>query len=564
MKQDGPPRPDDAANPAELVTAMRRLRLWADLSYRQLERRASLAGDVLPRATLAAALARPELPRAELLAAYVRACGGGSEAVDEWLRARRRIAVSAEDPNPGSRTDGPVPVPVAVPASVAASESAPVAPSGFSDTPSAARSEHDPDDATSSALHPRSCPTPLADEPGAGTQDGADFTTRPPAPGSAAIQIDHPVVTPAAAPVAVPVVTPAVPTSPEKTAGGTTARAVRPTGSGPEAPPGVEASSLPPSRPGPSRSPGPGSTSPLASTRRRRRRGPAVAGAALAVAAALALIAVLSRPDGRTTEAGPTTPTPTSAGPSAQGTTAPAPAPAPATDTPTAPTGSPAPSTPPLGSPTASRAPGPGGVPATDTSATPGTGGSQAGRPTAAAKPPPATVAPSAPATVAPSPPATGAPSTSAPPAALPAAGWARIQPAGTGLCLTEGRERNGRTNREIAVQASCEANLLPRVYLESVGADVYRIQWRHPEHGTGCLGVDGGYTGPQALLSPGDCSSAGHQRFRLEPATGGYRLKPMHSGLCIGLQDPVAPGAEAIQENCTSASDQVFQITAG
>ncbi|MEE1805248.1 hypothetical protein [Streptomyces sp. BE133] len=78
---------------------MRQLRLWADLSYRQLERRADAAGDVLPRTTLAGALNRPELPREELLASFVRACGGDEDMVGAWVKARRRLAVEPENPS---------------------------------------------------------------------------------------------------------------------------------------------------------------------------------------------------------------------------------------------------------------------------------------------------------------------------------------------------------------------------------------------------------------------------------------------------------------------------------
>lgn len=96
---DGLPQPQDVTDPAQFVAAMRQLRLWADLSYRQLERRANAAGDVLPRTTLAGVLNRPELPREELLASYVRACGGDEDMVGAWVKARRRLAVEPENPS---------------------------------------------------------------------------------------------------------------------------------------------------------------------------------------------------------------------------------------------------------------------------------------------------------------------------------------------------------------------------------------------------------------------------------------------------------------------------------
>ncbi|MBL3671765.1 hypothetical protein JL475_39200, partial [Streptomyces sp. M2CJ-2] len=80
--------------------------------------------------------------------------------------------------------------------------------------------------------------------------------------------------------------------------------------------------------------------------------------------------------------------------------------------------------------------------------------------------------------------------------ARLPAAGWTSIHPASApSRCLTEGRERNGRTDRELAVQHSCADSPLPRVKLEKLGGQTYRIQWDHPDHGIGCLAVDDALT---------------------------------------------------------------------
>ncbi len=90
------PRPDDVKNAAQLVAVMRQLRKWADVSYRELERRAGAAGNVLPRATLSGALSRQELPREELLAAFVRACGGDESTVAAWVEVRKRLAVERE------------------------------------------------------------------------------------------------------------------------------------------------------------------------------------------------------------------------------------------------------------------------------------------------------------------------------------------------------------------------------------------------------------------------------------------------------------------------------------
>jgi hypothetical protein len=88
------PRPDPVNTPAELVAAMRALHGWAKLTYRQLERRAQLAGDRLPHSTIASALSRNAIPRENTLASFVRACGGDRNAVEVWLAARRRITAA--------------------------------------------------------------------------------------------------------------------------------------------------------------------------------------------------------------------------------------------------------------------------------------------------------------------------------------------------------------------------------------------------------------------------------------------------------------------------------------
>ncbi|WP_367997451.1 helix-turn-helix domain-containing protein [Streptomyces sp. GMY02] len=90
------PRPHDVKDSAEFVAVMRQLRQWADLSYRELERRAGAVGDVLPRATLSGALSRKDLPREDLLPAFVRACGGDEATVEAWVKVRKRLAVEAE------------------------------------------------------------------------------------------------------------------------------------------------------------------------------------------------------------------------------------------------------------------------------------------------------------------------------------------------------------------------------------------------------------------------------------------------------------------------------------
>ncbi|GAA2590097.1 peptidoglycan-binding domain-containing protein [Actinomadura fulvescens] len=98
------PEPGDAGTPEELKIQLRRLKAWSGLSFRELERRAHAAGDVLPYSTGSAMLSprRRGLPRDELIAAFTRACGCTPEQVSAWIEARRRIAATTAAPQASS------------------------------------------------------------------------------------------------------------------------------------------------------------------------------------------------------------------------------------------------------------------------------------------------------------------------------------------------------------------------------------------------------------------------------------------------------------------------------
>ncbi|HLU73860.1 MAG TPA: helix-turn-helix domain-containing protein [Nonomuraea sp.] len=87
-----PPSPEAATDEAAFMAGLRRLKDWSGLSFRQLERRASAAGDVLPYSTASTMLGRDRLPREELLVAFVRACGLGGDDVLRWVSVRAEIA----------------------------------------------------------------------------------------------------------------------------------------------------------------------------------------------------------------------------------------------------------------------------------------------------------------------------------------------------------------------------------------------------------------------------------------------------------------------------------------
>jgi hypothetical protein len=90
----GVPCPDHVTTAAEFMGALRNLRAWANLTYRELESRATQAGDRLPRGTIASAMSRGVMPREQTIAAFVRACGGDRSAVEVWIAARKRIAAA--------------------------------------------------------------------------------------------------------------------------------------------------------------------------------------------------------------------------------------------------------------------------------------------------------------------------------------------------------------------------------------------------------------------------------------------------------------------------------------
>ncbi|MEU9188422.1 hypothetical protein AB0D14_28595 [Streptomyces sp. NPDC048484] len=91
MMTTAPPTPPDT-DAVAFVAALRRLKAWSGLSYRQLERRATEAGHALPYSTAATMLGRDRLPREQLVAAFVAACGVRSDEAEAWLDARVTIA----------------------------------------------------------------------------------------------------------------------------------------------------------------------------------------------------------------------------------------------------------------------------------------------------------------------------------------------------------------------------------------------------------------------------------------------------------------------------------------
>ncbi|MEU9284363.1 XRE family transcriptional regulator [Streptomyces sp. NPDC048275] len=125
----GAPKPDQARTPADFIAALRKLRTWSELTYRQLEQKAAAQGDTLHASTIATALGRSTLPREPLVAAFTRACGLDEDHVRSWLDARRRLSVA----------DQPSGTPLSDPASGTARNESPDASESRSETPAGRR-----------------------------------------------------------------------------------------------------------------------------------------------------------------------------------------------------------------------------------------------------------------------------------------------------------------------------------------------------------------------------------------------------------------------------------------
>ena len=105
-----PPQPAKATTPAEFTAALRALRTWSGLTYRQLEGKAATYRDALPASTIATTLGRATLPRERFVDAFTRACGLGEDEVRQWLDTRKRIAMnetSEEEPVPEPAEETP-------------------------------------------------------------------------------------------------------------------------------------------------------------------------------------------------------------------------------------------------------------------------------------------------------------------------------------------------------------------------------------------------------------------------------------------------------------------------
>ncbi|QIS03363.1 XRE family transcriptional regulator [Nocardia brasiliensis] len=92
------PEPGGAGSPKEFIAALRLLKAWSGLAYRQLEGKAAASGDVLPSSTIATTLGRDTLPRERFVIAFTRACGLDGDQIKKWLDVRRYLAMRVQSP----------------------------------------------------------------------------------------------------------------------------------------------------------------------------------------------------------------------------------------------------------------------------------------------------------------------------------------------------------------------------------------------------------------------------------------------------------------------------------
>ncbi|WP_283134341.1 helix-turn-helix domain-containing protein [Rhizohabitans arisaemae] len=132
----------------------------------------------------------------------------------------------------------------------------------------------------------------------------------------------------------------------------------------------------------------------------------------------------------------------------------------------------------------------------------------------------------------------------------LPPSGTYRFRIALSGLCLTE---KPTLETGELW-QGPCD-QAMPTRSLVRLG-DEYQITTDHPDFGPGCMGVKESSAFIGATVADDFCAKTGAgERFELVPALekpGGFRIKALHSGLCVGLTgNSLKPWAAIRQVYC-------------
>lgn len=107
-RDDLRPDPDSVSSVAELGRQLRLLRIASGApTLRELEKRATSAGEHLPRSTAGNAESGKHLPRLEVIQVFVRACNGSAADVIRWQVAWQRLYAQRYVPPSGGATTYP-------------------------------------------------------------------------------------------------------------------------------------------------------------------------------------------------------------------------------------------------------------------------------------------------------------------------------------------------------------------------------------------------------------------------------------------------------------------------
>jgi DNA-binding SARP family transcriptional activator len=139
-----------------------------------------------------------------------------------------------------------------------------------------------------------------------------------------------------------------------------------------------------------------------------------------------------------------------------------------------------------------------------------------------------------------------------------PAAGGYDFRLAHSKLCLTEQPDNgSGRV-----FQADC-ATSMPARALQPLRSDIYRIATNHPDFGPGCTGIPNAAMEPGAQVVDDWCGGGAAEEFRVEAMAAGYRIRAVHSDLCLGvLNASKEEWAPVFQLPCDSTgAGQVFEL---
>jgi DNA-binding SARP family transcriptional activator len=127
-----------------------------------------------------------------------------------------------------------------------------------------------------------------------------------------------------------------------------------------------------------------------------------------------------------------------------------------------------------------------------------------------------------------------------------------------SGLCLGErATDGSGRI-----FQADC-ATSMPARGLQSLRSDIYRITTSHPDFGPGCMGLRNATMETGADVFDDYCDKGAAEEFRLESMSLGYRIRAVHSNLCLGvLNSSMTEWAPVLQLPCDSTgAGQVLEL---